>query len=296
MTVTGLCAPLKEEEEEEEGGGGRRGRCFLVLFPVRQAACGAWRKIKTNPKVRFEKKPCRTGPVPDTESSLRCDAGFRRSLVSLAFEMVCIRIDRAGGRLLTETLESYYAVVSPPAGAHFDAASARVHRLTAELCRVHGRPLSEVVGALLGAIHRHAAAGVRIPVVGHDVAGDVALLVDECLRGGLASPCELRRAFSHTVCTKLLTVGLCRLPVPYPFADVLVSAARRRAPVDRRAGGYKWPSLDEALGYVLRRHGAAPSFHHHPAHDARGDVDRCRCVFVGLLADFLRCTCASAAP
>lgn len=43
---------------------------------------------------------------------------------------------------------------------------------------------------------------------------------------------------------------------------------------------YKWPSLEESYQLIVHREAALAS---HAAHDARGDVERCRAVFLELM-------------
>lgn len=197
-----------------------------------------------------------------------------------AFELVQARADGSDHR----TLESYYALVAQPEGVSLDRVSRNVHGIDEEACRHHGRPLAEVLGALLAVLRR--AAPARPVVVGHDVVADAALLVDECLRKNIAPPAELRRAFGRAVCTKLLTIGRCRLPAPSGLADALLRLDHRAeayAPDDAGGGGYKWPSLDEAVRAVLRPDDLRAFTQ--PVHDARGDVERCRAVFRRMLVE-----------
>lgn len=150
-----------------------------------------------------------------------------------------------------------------------------------------------------------------MPIVAHDAAGDAALLVNECLCVGAAPPSELRRLFARTVCTKLLAVARCRLRAPEALPDAL--HRRRRLSVYRTAktvgdataktgggggGSLKWPSLDsraavranvppsdgslasdDAVRCLLWSTGPS-AFRPHAAHDARGDVERCRDVLL----------------
>ena len=112
-------------------------------------------------------------------------------------------------------------------------------------------------------------------------------------------PGELRRLFARTVCTKLLAVARCRLRAPESLPDALHrmqsavrwagdSAVAADIPVKGAAvvgggGGFKWPSLEDAVRCLLWCSGGdgqgAAGFRS-PAHDARGDVERCRDVLL----------------
>jgi DNA polymerase III epsilon subunit-like protein len=169
-------------------------------------------------------------PERDRETRLRI-------LVSLAYEVV----DPERGTVLL----AHYDVVKLPAHAQLDPASQRVHGITVREARRKGRELRDVLQRLCGVVRRHA----PVAAVGHDVAGDVVLLVSECLRCGL-SPTKLRGLLpQRLVCTKLAATGRCGIPLPkhlrYPFpCDVQLQRITGRPPPDARdPARYKWPSL-----------------------------------------------------
>jgi hypothetical protein len=206
--------------------------------------------------------------VIDTESSLRLDTRLR-VLVSLAYEVVATEDDsvRAAG----------YDIVRHSPGCPLDPRSLRVHHIDADTARVHGKPLRAVLANLASVIRKYQ----PVAVVGHDVQGDVCLLVSECLRLNLSPAHCFGNLFRWMVCTKLGGAVPCGIPLPGTGGAATFGRGR-----------LKWPNLAECYErLVLLRPpsssaaaaGLAPPCDW-PCHDARGDVERCRAVFLRLLA------------
>lgn len=208
--------------------------------------------------------------VLDTESSV-CTAARLRVLVSLAYEVMVLG---PSGRV--RVVHRRYDVVALPDGVRPDAASERVHGLSADACRAEGRPLPLILRDLVSTFDRY----VPDAVVGHDIAGDAALIVSEAVRLGLRVA-GLRRAFRCLLCTKHLTVGQCCIPLPLHLryehpCDALLDRLKGcyEPSPDHCAVPLKWPNLDESYSVLVGDDADAAA----PLHDARGDVQRCRLV------------------
>jgi hypothetical protein len=208
--------------------------------------------------------------VIDTESSLRLDTRLR-VLVSLAYEVVATEDD--------SVCAAGYDIVRHSPGCPLDSRSLRVHGIDSHTAGVHGKPLRTVLANLASVIRKYQ----PVAVVGHDVQGDVCLLVSECLRLNLSPAHCFGNLFRWMVCTKLGGVVPCGIPLPG-------TGALERGPTGRRL---KWPNLTECYErLVLLRPPSASAFSSSggpagpalPCHDARGDVERCRAVFLSLLA------------
>ena len=142
---------------------------------------------------------CRPRLILDTESSV-CPARRRRVLVSLAYEVV----DPQG-----QVLVSRYEVVSQPIGFQPDPVSVAVHGLDSASTQEQGQPLDRILHRLFTVVRTNQPTAV----VGHDIVGDISLLVSETIVTGVACdgiPLQLTRL----LCTRMLTTHLCALPLP----------------------------------------------------------------------------------
>ena len=126
--------------------------------------------------------------------------------------------------------------------------------------------------AMLGDTKQHA-------VVGHDVVRDVKLLVSEAVRIGMnpAYLFHLRRV----LCTKELSVGHCRLPLPSHLryedpCDVLLEQVNGVSLGDVPSV-FKWPTLLECYTLLAHRVFIAPS---HRCHDARDPGILCQDILL----------------
>lgn len=95
-------------------------------------------------------------------------------------------------------------------------------------------------------------------LVAHNIASDVALLVQEGMRCDL--PPSKLLPVQHLICTQLATVAVCGLPLS-------------GSPI-----GYKWPKLKESFTAVTNA--TQKNIH---GHDAREDVAMCRLILESLL-------------
>ena len=256
--------------------------------------------------------------VLDTESSL-CLRRRRRVLVSLAYEVVDLSppgvappgpphggasptppaataAGRGGaGGVATPPAAHYELVLQPPDVAP-DARSVAIHGIPPPASWGPGRPLRDVLERLFECLRRTAPCAV----VGHDVVGDVHLLVSEAVHAGLGVD-AVPPVLGRLVCTRLLATGRCAIPLPAHLRTPFPCDLALRRLNDRRPAGpwdaddddddeaatappprYKWPSLEESYRSLG---GAAPTPPpRHGPHDARGDVERCRAVFLALRA------------
>ena len=193
--------------------------------------------------------------VVDTESSV-CRTEHRRMLVSVAYEVIVF--DPATDTYNTES--SGYHIITPEAHTDPDPASVSVHHIPPTYAQQHGCPLVDVLCALWGVIEHHRPAAI----VGHDIVGDIALLVTEAVRCGLHRLVHCLAPL--LICTKFLSMGPCAIPLPKHVASDAM-------------GILKWPNLDES--YRLLVTGASVPFE---KHDARGDVARCRAIFSSIVS------------
>lgn len=230
--------------------------------------------------------------IVDTESSV-CQMSRDRVLVSIAYEV--LDVDPSAAGVGPTTLARVYDLVKVPPHYWLDATSERIHGITAYDTHEKGLPLERVLVRLAAVVKRYAPQAI----VGHDVASDVVLLVSECVRAGIPPDC-FGCLFRKLICTKVAALPRCRIPLP--------QAAARRAPqqvlLPRRPRGrtkkrtwrpvapaqlpappppqLKWPSLEESYDILVKdKTHLCGRF---TMHDARGDVERCRAVFLGLNA------------
>ena len=96
-------------------------------------------------------------------------------------------------------------------------------------------------------------------IVGHDITGDVNLLVSEALHCG-CSYSSLPRSLTRLICTRMLATSRCAIPLPdhlrHPFpCDILLPPR----PKDKRDSNerifvtpFKWPSLQETYNLLVR--------------------------------------------
>lgn len=139
--------------------------------------------------------------IIDTESSVSMDT-YLRVLVSLAFEVVTTED--------TTVQSSGYDIIRQPLGRRLDPYSLYIHGIDSGTARSHGKPLHKVLSNLATVVRKHR----PVAVVGHDVQGDVGLLISECLRSNL-NPNELfGDLFRRLVCTKIGSAVLCGIPLP----------------------------------------------------------------------------------
>ena len=220
--------------------------------------------------IRTKKKQMgRIFVVLDTESSV-CRDTNRRILVSLAYEIV--DIDGLG------VLEAVYELVQPPQTVlAVDPASESVHGITMRTSLSEGKPVERVIRRLMDCLQRVQ----PLAVVGHDITGDIKLLVSEALQSGV-SPCAflpLRRL----LCTKELSAAFCCLPLPRRLLfDHPCLQTHEHAETTPRCR-YKWPSLQESYDILVTHKTPVKGLH-----DARGDVERCRAVLLHLQRHLLR--------
>lgn len=142
--------------------------------------------------------------VLDTESTV-CQHRRIRILVSLAYEVVDPK-----GRVLF----SHYDIVWQPPDMDPDPKSIEIHGITPEVSwNSGGCALQDVLARLFGCLEGF----LPRSVVGHDVVGDINLLVSEAIRCGMVVPDALR----FLVCTRMLATTRCAIPLPshlrYPF-------------------------------------------------------------------------------
>jgi DNA polymerase III epsilon subunit-like protein len=141
-------------------------------------------------------------------------------------------------------VEHRYSVIKPN-GFSIPADSARIHGITDEYARAHGRPIAGVLKQLNADLDRYHPS----LAVAHNIDFDRNVLLAETLRAKQGSSLSELPWF----CTMQATVDLCALP--------------------RNGRSYKWPKLEELyhrlFGEALEN-----------AHDASVDVMACaRCYF-----------------
>lgn len=229
--------------------------------------------------------------VVDTESSVRLNDRCR-VLVSLAYEVVdTVGAPSDSGSIIRA---SGYDIVHQSADLPLDPISLRVHRIDGPTSRSIGRPLRTVLADLAAIVRTHRPTAV----VGHDVRGDVSLLVSECLRVRLDPRRLFGELFGRLVCTKLASAVPCGIPLPLhlcyrfpcdPYLLWLNTGGEGDPPLGNggppppRVVRLKWPNLAESFDCLVlpSTGGGPPDF---SCHDARGDVERCRAVFLRLLS------------
>jgi DNA polymerase III epsilon subunit-like protein len=211
--------------------------------------------------------------VLDTESSVRLDTGLR-VMVSLAY--VTLNPEERD-----DAAEMQYEIVKQPPDVPLDAQSESIHSIDHRTMQAQGAPLVDVLGRFLAFLTKHRPRAL----VGHDVTGDVDLLVTEALACGL-SPAALT-PLRRLICTKQLAAARCAIPLPPHLRDahpcdgmVRLLGGHIDAAPSGGSGCLKWPNLHECYGSLVRE----PMDRRHPEHDARGDVQRCSSVFRALLS------------
>ncbi len=132
-----------------------------------------------------------------------------------------------------------------PEGFRIPPAASRVHGITTERARRHGRPLDEVLDRL-----EDAARSART-VVAHNLAYDARVVAAECARLGRADPLAGKRKR----CTMRETTRLVGIRHPYH--------------------GTKWPTLAELHSHLFGKP-------HDDAHGALADARACRRCFLAL--------------
>lgn len=234
--------------------------------------------------------------VVDTESSVRLDDRLR-VLVSIAYEVVATGADGGGGEgdRAAVVRASGYDIVRQTPDRPLDPDSLRIHGIDGPTSRNAGKPLRTVIANLAAVVRAHRPTAV----VGHDVRGDVSLIVSECLRLNLDPRRHFGDLFGRLVCTKLAATVPCGIPLPmhlcyrFPCDPTLLRlngewwgggpGTAGRGPDGVRL---KWPNLAESFDRLVAA--AVPDSdplrqQQHACHDARGDVERCRAVFLCLL-------------
>lgn len=168
-----------------------------------------------------------------------------------------------------------YDVVRQPSDSPLDPESFRIHRIDVPTSRRTGRPLRAILTDLAAIVREHRPTAV----VGHDIQGDISLLISECVRSNLDPNAQFGDWLRRLICTKIGAVVPCGIPLP-PLRHGTDGGTRR----------LKWPNLDECYERLCCV-GAAEAEEEvwggggegWPVHDARGDVERCRAVFLCLM-------------
>jgi DNA polymerase III epsilon subunit-like protein len=218
--------------------------------------------------------------VLDTESSVRLDTGLR-VMVSLAYAA----LEPGAG----DPQDLRYEIVKRPPDVPLDPQSESIHCIDRRTMLAQGAPLGDVIRRFLAFLTQHRPRAL----VGHDVTGDVDLLVTEALLCGLPSAAltPLRRL----ICTKQLAAARCAIPLAPHLREahpcdgmVRLLGGHLDAPPPGGSGSgsgcLKWPNLHECYGSLVREKNG-PTGPRHPEHDARGDVQRCSSVFRALLSE-----------
>ena len=223
--------------------------------------------------------------VFDTESSV-CKLRRRRLLVSLAWTGPCgtkkkknrrawshevLRVEEEQQKNRGVIIDGGYGLVRLPHDVALDDRSVRIHGITPEHTWTQGTELPDVLLAFFRCIERHSPDAL----VGHDVVGDMSLLVSELLHAG-CSTVWLPSAVCRLVCTRILATPQCAIPLPRHLRHLQRRLATYHPP---RARLFKWPSLQESYRLLV----GDDDDTHHASHDARGDVERCRAIFLRLL-------------
>lgn len=235
--------------------------------------------------------------VLDTESSV-CKLRRRRLLVSLAYE--CLEVTDPEGedknhghhRVVDRpvpVLSTPYSVGGVPArrrGYHvvrlpgdvvLDRRSVTIHGISAENTWTHGSALQDVLLHFFACIERYHPDAI----VGHDVVGDIGLLVSELLHHGCSSA-WVPSAICRLVCTRMLATHRCAIPLPSHIRMITARSVVTTNPAASAGRGvdvrFKWPSLQESYNLLVNK----PEELEHACHDARGDVERCRAIFLRL--------------
>lgn len=213
--------------------------------------------------------------VLDTESSV-CRVTRQRRLVSLAYEVITATDNSDGYQIAC----SGYDIVLPDPVMDPDPVSTNIHQIQKGYALQWGRPLTEVIQQLGQVMKTHQPRAI----VGHDICNDIALLISEAIRCGI-HPHEWFGGGQglQLVCTKLLSLGPCAIPLPthlryqYPCdaqLDMLALDVN-----DTKFGLLKWPNLEESYRILVQ----ATEEIMPQEHDARGDVARCRAIFSQLV-------------
>lgn len=219
--------------------------------------------------------------VLDTESSVRMDTRLR-VLVALAYEVLATDDDARAVHPPHSSSQSCcvrargYDIVRQPSDSPLDPDSHRIHQIDVPTSQRTGRPLRTILANLAEVIREYRPTAI----VGHDVHGDIALLISECVRSDLNPNIHFGDWLRQLICTKIGGAVPCGIPL-----------------LSRRGGGgdvtgrLKWPNLDECYQRLCHSkvdwgtggHLDPTEEERWPAHDARGDVERCRAVFLSLI-------------
>lgn len=213
-------------------------------------------------------------------------------------------------------LASGYDVVTLPEDVDLDTRSVSIHGITPQYTWAHGSAPVDVLTRFFRCLLQHRPAAI----VGHDIVGDVALLATEVLLLEQPRPPDLLRALHglhRLVCTRMLSTHRCAIPLPKHLHqsnlhDALLTRLNHRQQQQHRTSNrvpttntrthgvraHKWPSLQESYNLLVcstrrrkqqqQQHGGAddpttPPPLLYAMHDARGDVERCRAIFLRLL-------------
>ena len=133
---------------------------------------------------------------------------------------------------------------------------------------MHGIPLRAALDRLFRCIETYKNIDLFVPrqkkrsvipptaIVGHDIAGDVNLLVSEALHCG-CSYSSLPRSLTRLICTRMLATSRCAIPLPdhlrHPFpCDILLPPRPKDSDERMVATPFKWPSLQETYNLLVR--------------------------------------------
>lgn len=211
--------------------------------------------------------------ILDTESTM-CLRRRRRLLVAIAYEVIWP--DRTPTTTKNDTMA--YDVVILPDDLVPDRRSEEIHGITGPVSWEIGRPLHRVLARLFHCLQVHR----PVAIVGHDVVGDAHLVVSEAMLAGCTCQ-SIPNALMRLICTRMIATPRCALPLP----THLQRQRQRRGVGVAGVSGFKWPSLTETYDMLVLRDGTPARRRrrlHHPTHDARGDVERCREVFLRMVS------------
>lgn len=122
--------------------------------------------------------------------------------------------------------------------------------------------------------------------MGHDVTGDISLLINECIRCGV--PLQDLRPLRRLMCKKQMGVGRLRIPLPlhvsFDYPCELILCEMNSAVVQSDATPFKWTSLEECVAaFDMSMDDTV-----YPPHDAGGDgTKRLQFFRIGLV--WIRC-------
>ena len=176
-----------------------------------------------------------------------------------------------------------------PPDVHLDELSFQIHHIDLHTLQLEGSDLKDVLLKLHSHLHHYS----PMAIVGHDVVNDLVLLVNEAIRVNLS----LKTLFPlhRLLCTKLATIAVCAIPLPrhlrhdFPCDRILKRFGQLKKDelvMSNKKQSFKWPNLEESYKIVVNsktRH--KKNKFNEPLHDARGDVARCRDIFLQLKLD-----------